>query len=91
MGENERDKSRSQFAQLAESYREVAPYLGLGLQLAVTILIFLFIGRWVDGKLGTAPWFMVIGAFLGGTAGMYSFIRTVIRLEKKDKEKKDSQ
>jgi ATP synthase protein I len=90
MGDNEREKSRSQFAQLAESYREVAPYLGLGLQLAVSILLFLLIGRWIDGKLGTEPWFLVIGAFLGGTAGMISFIRAVIRLEKKEKEEKDS-
>ncbi len=91
MSGQDRDKSRPQYTQLAESYREVAPYLGLGLQLALSILIFLFIGRWVDGKLGTSPWFMLIGAFIGGTGGMIAFIRTVLKLEKKTKaeEKKD--
>jgi F0F1-type ATP synthase assembly protein I len=44
----------------------------VGLQFAASILVFLFLGKWLDGKLGTAPWLMVIGVFLGAAGGFYS-------------------
>jgi F0F1-type ATP synthase assembly protein I len=34
-------------------------------------------GVWVDGKLGTTPLFIVIGAALGFTAGIYSLLKIV--------------
>ena len=47
-------------------------YSGLGLQWALSILLFLAAGWWLDGKVGTAPLFTILGAFLGGGAGFYS-------------------
>lgn len=58
------------------------PFLTLGLQLAITVVAFFFIGRWLDGWLGTAPWLMLSGLALGVTGGMISFFRTVIALGK---------
>ncbi len=69
---------------VAKAYREVGPYLGLGLQLAATIVVFLLIGKWLDGLLGTSPILMVVGAFIGAVAGMYAFLKTVISLSKKE-------
>ena len=63
------------------------PFLTLGLQLAITVVAFFFIGRWLDGALGTAPWLMLAGLAVGVTGGMISFFRTVIALGKtEDKE-----
>lgn len=87
--ERDRDSSRSSLVRLLASTRDISPYLGLGLQLAASILVFLFLGRWVDGKLGTYPLFMVIGAFIGAAGGMISFIRTVLKHEEKLKRNKD--
>jgi len=64
-------------------YRDVAPYLGSGIQLAVTVVAFFFIGRWIDTKAGTSPLWMLIFAFLGITTGIYSFIKTVLAADKK--------
>ncbi len=86
--DNDQDSSRSSFVRLLATTRDISPYLGLGLQLAASILVFLFLGRWVDGKLGTYPVFMIIGAFIGGAGGMISFIRTVLKHEKSIKRKK---
>ncbi len=55
-----------------ESGPSGADVAGVGLQFAASILVFLFLGKWLDGKLGTAPWLMVIGVFLGAAGGMYS-------------------
>ena len=59
--------------------REVAEYLGLGLQLAATVTLLVFIGIWLDGKYDTSPILTIICSFLGVTAGMYNFIRTVLK------------
>jgi len=71
------------FGTLARTYRDVAPYLGLGIQLAATVVIFALIGHWLDRLLNTSPWLLLIGALLGATGGLYSFIRTVLSLSKK--------
>jgi F0F1-type ATP synthase assembly protein I len=57
--------------------REAAPYLGLGLEMAVTLLAALGAGYWVDGKLGTRPAFMFVGGILGIGLALYSFVKTV--------------
>lgn len=42
-----------------------AELAGLGVQMVVTVLALLFLGRWLDGRLGTDPWLMLAGALLG--------------------------
>ncbi|GAB6281352.1 MAG: hypothetical protein STSR0008_00910 [Ignavibacterium sp.] len=70
---------------LYKTYKEIGPYLGLGFQLAATVLIFLFIGDWLDKKNNSSPLFTVIFAFLGISIGLYSVIKTIIGLEQKRK------
>jgi ATP synthase protein I len=60
-------------------YKEIGPYLGLGLQLAVTVSIMVFIGVWLDGKFNTDPVLTIIFAFLGVFAGLYTFIKSVLK------------
>ena len=56
-------------------------YAGLGVQLGVTILVFVLIGQWADRKLGTGGIVTIAAAFLGFGGTMYSLIR---QLNKKD-------
>lgn len=77
----------TRFGTLARTYRDVGPYLGLGIQLAATIVICFLLGRWLDQVLNTTPWLMVFSAFIGAAAGLYNFLRTVISLGKKGREK----
>jgi ATP synthase protein I len=66
---------------------EVGPYFTIGMQLAIAVVAFFFLGRWLDGKFGTSPWLMITGAVLGGVGGMISFLRTAIMIGKKEDEK----
>ena len=34
-------------------YKDVGPYVGLGLQLAVTVTVMVFLGIWLDGQFET--------------------------------------
>ena len=52
--------------------------LGVGVQFAASILLFLFLGRWLDGKLGTEPWLLLAGVMIGAVAGFYSLYRQLV-------------
>lgn len=59
-------------------WSEGGRYAGLGLQLALSIGLFLWLGYLADGRLGTMPLFTILGAFLGAGAGFYSLYRQVV-------------
>jgi F0F1-type ATP synthase assembly protein I len=44
---------------------------GMGLEFVIAILVCLFAGHWLDGRLKTTPLFMIVGVFLG--AGVFTF------------------
>ncbi|MGE5400868.1 MAG: AtpZ/AtpI family protein [Ignavibacteriales bacterium] len=73
-----------------KSYNDVGPYLGLGVQLAASIILMFFLGRWLDSKFEIEPVLTIIFSFLGGFAGIYNVIKTVLDLNKKNKSEKDS-
>jgi ATP synthase protein I len=54
-------------------------YAGLGVQLAASILVFVFLGQWLDRKAGTDGLFTILGAFLGFGGTMYGLIRSLNR------------
>ncbi len=57
--------------------RDLAPYLGIGTTLAVTVLLGLGVGRWLDDRLGAQPLFLLLGGFLGLGLALYQFFKTV--------------
>lgn len=57
-------------------------YAGLGVQLAVSLVVFVFIGRWVDQKLGTGGIMTIVAAFVGFGGTMYSLVRTLNRKDR---------
>lgn len=74
---------------LARTYRQVGPYLSLGIEFVASILLCLFAGRWLDSKLGTAPMLILIGVFVGASVGFYNFFRVTLRLQEVEKRKVD--
>ena len=55
--------------------QDAGPYLGMGIGLAVTVLLCLGAGHWLDGKLGTEPVFFLLGALFGMAAAGYHFFK----------------
>ena len=54
-------------------------YAGLGVQLAVSLLVFVLAGQWADRRLGTGGVITVAAAFLGFGGTMYWLIRQLNR------------
>ncbi|HEX4933264.1 MAG TPA: AtpZ/AtpI family protein [Gemmatimonadaceae bacterium] len=61
-----------------------AEYAGLGLQFALSILLFLYVGQWLDRRLGTEPWLMIAGVFTGAGASFYSMYRKLMAIQERD-------
>ena len=68
--------------------RSSGGYLTLGIQLAVTVVAFFFIGKYLDEKFGTTPWLMVIAIMFGSIGGLIKFFRTVMELTKQEDEQR---
>jgi F0F1-type ATP synthase assembly protein I len=73
------------FPGLGQAYRDVGPYLTLGIQLAAAVVFFFLIGWCLDTKMDTSPAFKLIGLILGFAGGMIKFFRSAAEMSKKDK------
>ncbi len=75
-----------------ELFRELGRYSALGLELAISVVIGLAFGYYLDKWLGTSPWMTVIWLGIGFAAGVRSLYRAALRsgkeLEKEEEEKR---
>jgi F0F1-type ATP synthase assembly protein I len=63
-----------------------AEFAGVGIQLAAAILVFLFVGQWLDHKLGTGGLFTIAGVFIGGGGAFYNMYRKITAAQRRDDE-----
>lgn len=56
-----------------------ADLAGIGVQFVAVLLLFLFAGKWLDQRLGTSPWLLMLGVFVGfGLSLLYIYRKLVI-------------
>lgn len=58
--------------------RQGAMVSSIGLLIAVSTLIGLGLGYWLDSKLGTTPWLAFVLTMLGLAAGIYESARIIL-------------
>ncbi|HYW06189.1 MAG TPA: AtpZ/AtpI family protein [Longimicrobium sp.] len=62
-----------------QAARPAADLMGIGVQFVAVLLAFLFAGKWLDERLGTSPWLLMGGVFLGfGLSLLYIYRRLAI-------------
>ena len=81
-------EAKSSQPSAVSSFAKAGAFAGLGFSFALSILLFLWAGQWVDRKLGTAPLFLVIGAFLGAALGFYSIYRRLMAEQRRDENER---
>ena len=64
-----------------------AEFAGISLQFALTIFVFSFAGVWLDRRLGTSPWFLIICVFAGAAGGFFSMFRKITAAQRRDAER----
>lgn len=61
-----------------ELFKATGRYMGFGLTWALSVLLFLGVGAWLDSRLGTGPLLLIVGAFVGAGAGFYSLYYHIV-------------
>ena len=61
---------------------------GIAFQLAAAIFLFLFIGRWLDRRLGTGSWLTILFVFVGAGAAFYSMYRKLMAAQRREREER---
>lgn len=56
-----------------------AQFAGAGFQFALMVILSAFAGIWIDKRLGTTPWFVIITVFAGAALGFYSLYRNLMK------------
>lgn len=64
-------------------------FAGVGLQFAAVILVFTFAGIWLDRRLGTSPWLLLLCVMLGAGGGFFSIYRKATAAQKRDNERRE--
>ena len=73
MNQDEKDKKSDK----QNIYKEIAPHLNLGLQLATTIGVCIVLGWWLDKKFDLSPILTLFFTFFGFFAGFFNFFRNI--------------
>lgn len=66
-----------------------ASFAGLGIQLAISILLFLYLGQWLDKKFGTGPLLLICGVFAGAALGIYNMYHVLTAAQRRAREEKE--
>jgi F0F1-type ATP synthase assembly protein I len=61
-------------------------YAGFGMQFVVALLLFLYLGQWVDRRFGTSPVFLLIGIFVGAGGSFYAMYRKLMAAQAREDE-----
>ena len=61
-----------------------AQFAGAGLQFALSIIVFVYVGNWLDRRLGTAPWMLFAALFLGAGGSFYSMYRKLMAAQARE-------
>ncbi|HEU4990848.1 MAG: AtpZ/AtpI family protein [Gemmatimonadota bacterium] len=64
-----------------------AEFAGIGLQFGLTIVVFVFAGVWLDARLHTSPWLVIVCTFAGAFGGFYSIYRRVMAVQQRNERK----
>lgn len=61
-------------------------FVQMGLSFGISFMLFSFLGAWagkaLDQRLGSEPWIMIIGMFLGAIFAFYSLIMEILASDK---------
>ena len=59
-------------------------FAAIPFQLAISILAGVYAGQWLDRKLGSAPWLLIFGVFLGAGLSFYSIYTKLMAAQAHD-------
>jgi len=71
---------------LQRRLKDIGVYGTVGLEFGLSVLVGLFFGQWLDKRLHTSPWLLLVGMGFGTAAGIRSLLRAATRARKEIEE-----
>jgi F0F1-type ATP synthase assembly protein I len=71
----------------SKALKELSPFLIMGWQMVLTIVLCGILGWWLDKQFNTKPWLLIGFLFFGVFAAMVSFLKTAMNANKKKNTK----
>jgi F0F1-type ATP synthase assembly protein I len=87
---NSGTQDKKKKVEIQGTYREYAPYLTLGFQLAAVVVLFFLLGHWLDNRFGIAPVGKLVGVLIGSIGGFVKFFKTVATLAADEEKQRAS-
>lgn len=85
------DRDRPAFGRERSGLASATTLAGAGIEFAVAIVVFLYIGKWLDGRFGTSPILMIVGVFIGAAGGFYGLYRSLMARQPRSQAPKREQ
>jgi F0F1-type ATP synthase assembly protein I len=80
-----KDKSEEKFNDLKSVYS----WMGVGIEFALVVVFFAYLGKYLDKFQDTSPGFMIMGFFVGFAIEMNLILRRAGVIKSKKKSRKD--
>ena len=90
MSIDKKDEQRPWKTPKSKVLAELGPYLHLGTQLTITVVLGVLAGWWLDGKFDTNPVFIITCSLLSVAVALYSFFKSIADAEKSKKKKQNN-
>jgi F0F1-type ATP synthase assembly protein I len=71
-----------------KGFREASPYIGLGMQLAMSMAFFTVGGYLLDRALDLSPWLTIVGGIVGMSAVFLQLVRVSRQMSRKTRSRK---
>jgi ATP synthase protein I len=81
--DRQKDQDGSELSPQARAQRAALPYLNAVWRVVGGILVGGGVGWFLDGKLHSSPWALIVGLFLGMGVGFYGMIRGLESIRKR--------
>ena len=78
-------------AKMPPKFRRYLRFSSVGLEMGFSVVLGLVIGQWLDKKLGTAPWLLLLFLIFGMVAGFRSVFRLAREMYHPPPEDDDAQ
>ena len=81
MADNQELEKQAEYDRLLHKRKSISgsEFAGVGMQFAATIVVFALLGVWLDKRLGTSPWLVILLVFGGAGLGFWSMYRRMVR------------
>ena len=80
MVDHQDERKRAEYDRLLHKRKGVSgsEFAGVGMQFAITIVLFALLGVWLDKRLGTSPWLVILMVFGGAALGFWMMYRRMV-------------